>query len=123
MNSIRTPPRFHIPEWLIKLIYTRQLKERSCAHLDLIKVRKPSANRCEECIALGDTWPNLRMCLVCGYVGCCDTSKNKHMKKHVGSTGHPLIRTIEPGEGWIWCYEDNAFLSADSPQLDQPMPR
>ena len=62
------------------------------------------------------------MCLICGYVGCCDTSKNQHMHKHVEETDHPLIRSIEPGEGWIWCYPDEAFLSANSSQLDQPMP-
>jgi uncharacterized UBP type Zn finger protein len=119
----KTPARFRMPEFLIKLIYTRQLRERPCAHLDLIQYREPTTNVCQDCVAQGDTWPNLRMCLVCGYVGCCDTSKNKHMKKHVEQTGHPLIRSIQPGEGWIWCYQDNAFLSANSPQLDEPMPR
>jgi uncharacterized UBP type Zn finger protein len=123
MKPIKTPPSFRMPEWLIKLIFTRQLKEKTCSHLDLIKVREPTTNVCEECTTLGDTWPSLRMCLVCGYVGCCDTSKNKHMKKHVEETGHPLIRSIAHGEGWIWCYEDEAFLSAESPQLDRPMPR
>ncbi len=123
MKPIKTPPRFRVPEWLIKLIYTRQIREKPCKHLHLIQVRKPSVNVCEACVSLGDSWPNLRMCLLCGYVGCCDSSKNKHMKQHVLETNHPLVRTIEPGEGWIWCYKDDAFLSADSPQLDQPMPR
>jgi hypothetical protein len=53
--------------------------------------------------------------------GCCDTSKNKHMHAHVQETDHPLIRSIEPGEGWIWCYPDEAFISASSPQLDERM--
>jgi uncharacterized UBP type Zn finger protein len=71
---------------------------------------------------LGDDWIHLRMCLVCGYVGCCDMAKNRHMMKHIEETGHPLIRSIETGEGWIWCYEDNALLSPHSPQLDEPLP-
>jgi len=123
MKPVETPSRFHIPEWLLRLLFTRKLKEKQCSHLHLIKVVEPDHRTCEECVALGDSWPNLRMCLICGYVGCCDTSKNKHMKQHVASTGHPLIRTIEHGEGWIWCYKDDALISADSPQLDQPMPR
>jgi uncharacterized UBP type Zn finger protein len=116
-----TPAGIRIPEVVLKLIFTRQLKEKRCYHLDLIRVREPAVHVCQDCLDLSDSWPNLRMCLFCGYVGCCDTSKNKHMMAHVKETGHPLIRTIQPGEGWIWCYEDNAFLSANSPQLDEPM--
>jgi uncharacterized UBP type Zn finger protein len=51
------------------------------------------------------------MCLSCGYVGCCDTSKNKHMKQHYERTGHPLFRSIRLKESWVWCYEDDVFLS------------
>ncbi|NJN44393.1 MAG: UBP-type zinc finger domain-containing protein [Anaerolineae bacterium] len=85
-----------------------------------MQVWEPATNVCQECVDAGDTWPNLRMCLVCGHVGCCDTSKNKHMKQHVDATGHPLIRSIEPGEAWVWCYVDEAFISAKSPQLQKP---
>jgi hypothetical protein len=53
----------------------------------------------------GDTWVHLRLCLTCGLVGCCDDSKNKHARKHFPSTQHSLIRSIEPGEAWIWCYK------------------
>ncbi len=61
---------------------------------------------CEECVKIGDTWVHLRLCLICGHVGCCDSSKNKHATKHFHAVGHPLIRSIEPGERWIWCYVD-----------------
>ena len=118
----KTPARFNLPELIYKLMLTRKLSEIPCSHLDQIQVREPSVNVCQECVDLGDKWPSLRMCLICGYVGCCDTSKNKHMDIHIKETGHPLIRSIEPGEGWIWCYPDNAFLSAKSEQLDEPMP-
>ncbi len=57
-------------------------------------------------LKLGDTWVHLRLCLICGHVGCCDSSKNKHATKHFHKTKHPLIRSIEPGESWIWCYVD-----------------
>jgi uncharacterized UBP type Zn finger protein len=55
---------------------------------------------------MGDTWVHLRMCLVCGHVGCCDNSKNKHATRHFHETGHPVIRSAEPGETWGWCYVD-----------------
>jgi uncharacterized UBP type Zn finger protein len=48
----------------------------------------------------------LRLCLSCGYVGCCDQSKNKHATKHFKRSSHPLIKSFEQGESWIWCYID-----------------
>jgi len=81
-----------------------------CRHLDQIAVTEPAVHVCEECVALGDRWVHLRMCLICGHVGCCDASKNKHATKHFHDSGHPLIRSIEPGEDWVWCYVDKVFL-------------
>ncbi|WP_235986520.1 UBP-type zinc finger domain-containing protein [Burkholderia contaminans] len=54
----------------------------------------------------GSRWVHLRMCLICGHVGCCDSSPNRHASRHFRETGHRLVRSIEPGERWIWCYED-----------------
>ena len=56
---------------------------------------------------MGDQWVHLRLCLFCGHVGCCDSSKNKHATKHYHATSHPLVRSIEPGESWVWCYADD----------------
>jgi len=78
----------------------------SCTHTDQIKVTKPGKHVCEECVKTGDRWVHLRMCLTCGNVGCCDSSKNKHATKHFHGVGHPLMRCIEPGERWVWCYID-----------------
>jgi uncharacterized UBP type Zn finger protein len=77
-----------------------------CTHLDQIKIRKANTHVCEECVKMGDRWVHLRLCLSCGHVGCCDSSKNKHATKHFRSVKHPLIRSIEPGESWMWCYVD-----------------
>jgi len=77
-----------------------------CSHLDQIKITTTSTHVCKECIQTGDTWVHLRLCMICGHVGCCDSSKNKHATKHFHGTSHPLIRSIEPGERWIWCYVD-----------------
>ncbi len=82
----------------------------ACSHLNQIQFTEPAVHVCEDCIALGDRWVHLRMCLICGYVGCCDNSKNKHATKHFHSSGHPLIRSIEPGESWVWCFVDKVFL-------------
>lgn len=102
-----------IPEIIIRLAFNgMRLEEKACSHLDQIKVIEPSTDVCEQCVAAGDEWPALRMCLVCGFTGCCDTSKNKHVKRHCEETGHPIVRSIMPGEGWIWCYEDSALLSS-----------
>src|SRR5258708_12569249 len=75
-----------------------------CSHLDQIHKVKPNTNGCEECLKTGDTWVHLRLCLDCGHVGCCDSSKNKHATKHFHHSKHPLVRSIEPGESWVWCY-------------------
>lgn len=81
----------------------------SCKHLDEIKIRETDKKGCEDCLKIGDRWVHLRLCLTCGHVGCCDSSKNKHATKHFHTTNHPLIRSIEPGETWMWCYIDEAM--------------
>ena len=78
-----------------------------CGHLDEIKFTNPDKHVCEDCVKTGDRWVHLRLCLICGHVGCCDSSKNKHATKHFHAVGHPLVRSIEPGERWMWCYADN----------------
>ncbi len=79
---------------------------QQCVHLDQITVTQTDTHVCEECLKMGDRWVHLRLCLVCGHVGCCDDSKNKHATRHFQQLGHPLMRSIEPGERWIWCYVD-----------------
>ena len=77
-----------------------------CTHLDHIHNVKPSAQGCEDCLKTGDVWVHLRECLECGHVGCCDSSKNKHASKHYRQTGHPIVRSFQPGEDWKWCFVD-----------------
>ena len=81
-----------------------------CTHLDQIRDVKPNTDGCEECLKSGDDWVHLRMCLVCGHVGCCDSSKNKHATQHFKETQHPVMRSIEPGEDWGWCFADSVEL-------------
>jgi uncharacterized UBP type Zn finger protein len=60
----------------------------------------------EECLREGGTWVSLRLCLTCGHVGCCDSSVSKHATAHFASSQHPVMRSIEPGEAWRWCFVD-----------------
>jgi hypothetical protein len=73
---------------------------------------RPHSKGCEECLAMGDSWVHLRLCMACGHVGCCDDSKNKHATKHFRKVGHPLIRSLEPGEGWGFCFVDDLFIES-----------
>ncbi len=84
----------------------------ACAHLEAIRDVVPSAKGCEDCLKLGDTWVHLRLCLTCGHVGCCDNSKNRHATRHYRDTGHPIMRSIEPGETWAWCYVDELLFES-----------
>jgi uncharacterized UBP type Zn finger protein len=79
-----------------------------CTHLDQIQDVSPNTDGCEECLKAGTRWVHLRMCLLCGHVGCCDQSQGKHATKHFHATGHMLMRSQEPGENWGWCYLDEA---------------
>jgi uncharacterized UBP type Zn finger protein len=81
-----------------------------CEHLDQIRVMGSDERVCPECVALGDRWMHLRLCLSCGQVGCCDSSKNKHASKHAASSGHPIVGSLEPGETWQWCYVDEVVV-------------
>ncbi|HEX7312673.1 MAG TPA: cation:proton antiporter [Pyrinomonadaceae bacterium] len=82
----------------------------TCTHLAETRPVFPSARGCEECLRTGDTWVHLRLCMTCGHVGCCDSSKNKHASRHYPATGHPIIKSLERGEDWAWCYPDEQYV-------------
>jgi Zn-finger in ubiquitin-hydrolases and other protein len=83
-----------------------------CAHRDHVRlsVLPDDVPGCEECLALGEPWLHLRICLECGHVGCCDESTHRHATAHANTTGHPVIRSLEPGEQWAWCYIDRVAM-------------
>ena len=78
----------------------------TCEHFENLEPVTPNSAGCQACLDLGDTWVHLRMCLVCGNVGCCDSSKNKHATAHFHATRHPVMQSFEPRETWGWCYLD-----------------
>jgi uncharacterized UBP type Zn finger protein len=84
----------------------------ACTHLDQVEVHELPVEvaGCEDCLRSGGKWLHLRICLTCGHVGCCDDSPNRHATAHSNETSHPLIRSLEPGEEWSWCYVDEVGL-------------
>jgi hypothetical protein len=79
----------------------------TCSHLDQIHDVPPSTTEgCEDCLRIGGSWVELRLCRVCGHVGCCDNSPNRHATAHFHASEHAIIRSFEPDEEWSWCYVD-----------------
>jgi hypothetical protein len=96
----------------------------SCTHLDHVQItRLPEAvDGCEECLVKGEPWLHLRICLECGHVGCCDDSPNRHATAHAQSSGHPLIRSLQPGEDWSWCFVDDVPLLIEGIEGESRIP-
>ena len=85
--------------------------EESCSHIDAItSIKQPHRRECEECVKIGATWVHLRTCQECGSTLCCDSSPNQHASKHAHTIGHPVIASAQPGERWLYCYVDDAFV-------------
>lgn len=84
-----------------------------CSHLGHVLVTQlpEEVEGCEDCLAMGGKWLHLRICLECGHVGCCDDSPNRHATAHTHASGHPIIRSLEPGEVWSWCYVDELLMN------------
>ena len=97
----------------------------TCTHIDQITVTElpESVDGCEDCLLTGDPWLHLRICLSCGHVGCCDDSPNRHATAHFHGTTHPIVRSLEPGEDWSWCYADHVFLGIDGITGETKIPR
>ncbi len=87
------------------------LSSGGCIHAAAIRPDvRPNSDGCEECRARGDRWVHLRLCMSCGNVGCCEDSKNRHASAHARSADHPIVRSFEPGEDWMWCYPDQTWV-------------
>ena len=83
----------------------------ACSHIGEIKDVKTARQRvCEECVPIGSRWVHLRTCQTCGRTLCCDSSPNRHASKHARASQHPVVASAEPGERWMYCYPDDAFV-------------
>lgn len=81
----------------------------ACEHIDQIHDVSPRTEGCEECMASGDDWVALRVCLTCGQVGCCDSSKNRHATSHFEQTAHAVMQAMGEND-WKFCYIDKAMV-------------
>jgi hypothetical protein len=97
----------------------------TCTHLDSVQLLElpPSVEGCEECLAAGGEWCHLRICLTCGHVGCCDSSPKRHASGHAKESGHPIMRSIQPGEDWSWCFEDELGMLIPEVKGETEIPR
>jgi len=96
---------------LRRIAFERSIAARTCTHsTDGVSAAVPALS-CPACARDGLAWLKLRMCLTCGSVGCCDSSEGHHAASHFERTGHPLMRSIEPGDTWGWCYVHQAYLA------------
>ena len=85
--------------------------DKTCIHTDQMNDVDPKTpDGCEECLQSGDEWVELRMCLTCGHVGCCNSSKNKHATRHFNETKHPIIEAYNSDNPWKWCYVEEMYL-------------
>ena len=83
----------------------------TCSHIAAVKdIKKPTKHVCEECVRIGDRWVHLRTCQSCGVTLCCDSSPNRHASTHARASGHPVVASAEPGERWLYCFPDDAFV-------------
>ncbi|WP_406728907.1 UBP-type zinc finger domain-containing protein [Streptomyces sp. GD-15H] len=80
----------------------------------------PSGAGCAECDAAGGWWFPLRRCAQCGHVDCCDSSPGQHATAHFRASGHPVVRSYEPGEAWFWNYA-TAEIYESGPDLAPPV--
>ncbi|HLK45626.1 MAG TPA: UBP-type zinc finger domain-containing protein [Acidimicrobiales bacterium] len=85
----------------------------TCTHLDQVRDVEPSGEGCVECLATGGRWVHLRLCMVCGHVGCCDSSPGRHATAHATTVGHPIVQSFEPGEDWWYCYVDDLAFEVE----------
>jgi len=85
-----------------------------CEHVRGVQRVTARARGCEECVAIGAEWNELRVCLACGHVGCCEDSAHAHALAHFKASGHPLIASMEKAETWGWCYLDRRYFDLPS---------
>lgn len=89
----------------------------TCAHLSEVRPVQPQTDGCQECLEQGTQWVELRLCLSCGHVGCCNSSSGRHAQAHFHATGHSIVRAFRTGNDWAYCLEDGVYV--DTEAIDQ----
>jgi uncharacterized UBP type Zn finger protein len=106
--------RERIADTIRRIAFQRSATSHPCEHVVDRGDITPTTATCQACGPDGHGAVKLRMCLTCGTVGCCDSSPLQHARAHFEATGHPMMRSVEPGESWAWCYPDQAYLGSAS---------
>lgn len=92
-----------------------------CQHLQSMRAIEPLTEEgCQECLQTGDRWVQLRLCMSCGHVGCCDSSPNRHATAHHRSTGHEVVQSFQLADDWAYCYTDESFVAHVAPEARRP---
>lgn len=86
----------------------------NCSHLARILPVQPASAGCQACMEEGIGWVELRLCLQCGHVGCCNGSQGQHARRHFEETGHPIVRSFQSGGDWSWCFVDGVHVAPES---------
>jgi hypothetical protein len=82
----------------------------ACEHVRAVSgIKAPRELQCDECVKVGGRWVHLRTCQICGATHCCDSSPGRHATAHYRTSGHAVIASAEPGERWLYCYQDDSF--------------
>ena len=92
--------------------FTADALDQPCEHFEGLSPVVPSANGCEDCLAIGSAWVHLRLCLGCGHAGCCDSSPHRHASAHAAAVRHAVVTSLEPGESWGYCYLDDLAVGS-----------
>lgn len=122
-GAIGTLPESEVAGMLsTDMIVHPKLPDDGCEHAEEARAVTPLTSGCAECMADGTRWVHLRVCLICGHVGCCDSSPRRHARSHHHDTGHALMASLEPGEAWAWCFEDRLTLPTDAPIVGTDVP-
>ena len=89
-------------------VTTPQTPSGTCGHLERAphEIEPLGSLVCEDCLREGTRTVHLRICLECGKVSCCDSSPGRHAQRHAHREHHAVMRSMEPGESWRWCYVD-----------------
>jgi hypothetical protein len=87
------------------------MADGACAHIEAVtEIKQPERHECAECVKIKARWLHLRTCQQCGVTLCCDSSPNRHASAHARVAHHPVIASAEPGERWLYCFPDDAFV-------------
>ncbi|TDD57021.1 hypothetical protein E1286_01665 [Nonomuraea terrae] len=75
-----------------------------CRHIDQLVSVEYGPPECTQCLALGQSWTRLLVCLTCGWVACSDDVGGGHARDHYRETDHPVVAALAPRSTWRWCY-------------------